>query len=158
MKSTDIHFYSPAENSVAKEKSAPKPVSITGHISTGGKLVFPNKSIAQLPFDAETVRFQIGSQGGKRKIKSLYLITASEDQADAFSLVKAAKSYTIPLALILQKGGIDYADTKYTFVVKPFTYQDNMPGYELILKNNKPKPVYTGKPRGRKPKTENTPA
>ncbi len=154
MKATELKFYSPQDNSETKKKqeSAPKSVTVTGYVSTGGKIVFPAKSVAQLPFDPDTTRFKIGTQQGKRKVKSLFLIPAGDDQNGAFELVKAAKSYTIPLALILQKGGVDYANAKYSFTVKPFEYEAGVTGYELQLSSDAPKPEYTGKPRGRKAK------
>ena len=154
MKALSLSFFSPQDNSEpkAKKKAAPKSVPLTGYLSPAGKLVFPAKTISQLSFDADTTRVKIGTQQGKRKIKSLYLIPATDDSSDSFEMVKAAKSYTISLALILQKGGIDFANTKYTFTVKPFTYEGGASGYELQLNDAAPKAPYTGKPRGRKPK------
>ena len=153
MKTTSLRFFSPKDNSESKKKATPKSVTLTGYLSPAGKLVFPAKMVNQLGFDPDTTRFKIGTQEGKRKIKSLYLIPADDDSSETFELAKAAKSYTISLAFILQKGGIDYAKTKYAFTVKPFTYEDGMSGFELQLTNSDPKPAYTGKPRGRKPKT-----
>ncbi len=152
MKSAPIRFFSPQDNSERKEKSAAKPVIVTGYISATGKLVFPAKTIGQLSLDPESARFKIGTQEGTRKLKSLYLIPANDDQDETFEMVKAAKSYSIPLAVILQKGGVDYANAKYTFTIKPFDYEDDVKGYELQLNDQSPKAPYTGKPRGRKPK------
>ncbi len=154
MKSTEIRFYSSQDNSLVKEKSSPKPVTITGYVSNGGKLVFPQKTVAQLAFDPDTTRFKIGTQPGKRKVKSLYLVPAENEQDGAFKLVKAAKSYTIPLAVILQKGGVDYANAKFNFTVKPFEFETGITAYELQLSTDAPKPAYTGKPRGRKRREE----
>lgn len=154
MKALPLRFFSPQENSVPKEKSVTKSVSVTGYISSTGKLVFPAKSIGQLALDPETTLFKIGTQEGKRKVKSLYLIPATGEQSDAFEMVKAAKSYGIPLASILQKSGVDFANTKYTFVVQPFDYDEGVTGYELQLSDQSPKQEYTGKPRGRKPKVK----
>lgn len=153
MKATSLRFFSPQDNSEQKAKSVPKSVTLTGYLSPAGKLVFPAKTVSQLDFNPDTTRFKIGTQEGKRKIKSLYLVPAGDDSSETFEMVKAAKSYTISLALILQKSGIDYANTKYTFTIKPFTYEDGISGYELQLNDSAPKPAYTGKPRGRKPKT-----
>jgi len=154
MKATSLRFFSPKDNSESKKKTAaPKSVTLTGYLSPAGKLVFPAKTVGQLSVDPDTTRFRIGTQDGKRKIKSLYLIPADDDSSDTFEMVKAAKSYTISMAFILQKGGIDYAKTKYTFTIKPFTYEGDVPGYELQLNDPAPKQPYTGKPRGRKPKT-----
>ncbi|QJW90220.1 hypothetical protein HNV11_12960 [Spirosoma taeanense] len=152
MKAKEIRFFKIEDNSEQKPKVQAKPATITGYISTGGKIVFPAKSVKQLNFDPETTRFKVGVQQGKRKIKSLFLVPA-DDQSEAFDLIKAAKSYTIALALILQKSGIDYANTKYSFTVKPFEYEAGVTGYELQLDDQSPKAEYTGKPRGRKRKT-----
>ncbi|MCK8494534.1 MULTISPECIES: hypothetical protein [Spirosoma] len=152
MKAAQIRFFSPQENSTPKEKKAKKVAPVTGYISTAGKLVFPAKSISQLDFDPETAQFRIGTQEGKRKIKSLYVIPVTDEQEGTFELEKAAKSYSISLPIILQKGGIDYSNSKYVFTVKPFDYEEGVVGYELQLEDQAPKPAYTGKPRGRKPK------
>lgn len=154
MKAPEIRFFSLTDNSNSepKEKSTPKTPSITGYISASGKLVFPVRSVTQLPFDPDNTSFRIGAQQGKRKIKSLFMIPAESGQAEAFQLTKAAKSYTIPLAVILQKGGVDYVNTKYTFTVKPFDYEAGVTGYELQLNRDTAKAEPTGKPRGRKTK------
>ena len=113
-------------------------------------MVFPDKSVSQLGLDPQTNRFKIGTQDGKRKIKSLYLIPGDEGQEETFELSKGAKSYGISLPIILQKGGIDFSNVKHSFVVKPFDYEEGVTGYELKLSNESPKAEYTGKPRGRK--------
>ena len=153
MKTKQIRFFSPNENNESKKKtkkSVSKAAPVKGYISATGKLVFPNKTISQLGFDPQTNRFQIGTQEGKRKIKSLYLIPGSDGQQETFELEKGAKSHGISLPYILQKGGIDYADTKHTFTVKAFDYQNGVTGYELKLATESAKAAYTGKPRGRK--------
>lgn len=152
MKATALRFFSPEDNSETKKKATPKSVTLTGYVSAAGKLVFPDKVVSQLSINPETTRFKIGVQEGKRKIKSLYIVAADDNSSDSFEMTKAAKGYTISLALILQKSGIDYASTKYTFTIKEFTYEDGVSGYELQLGDTAPKPAYTGKPRGRKPK------
>ncbi|QIP15615.1 hypothetical protein G8759_24770 [Spirosoma aureum] len=154
MKATQIRFFSPLENNKPKEKKAKKSAPVTGYISSAGKLVFPAKSVAQLAFDPENTKFKVGVQEGKRKIKSLYVIPATDGQEGAFELEKAAKSYSVSLPVILQKSGIDYADSKYVFTIKPFDYEDGVVGYELLLNDQAPKPAYTGKPRGRKPQNK----
>ncbi len=153
MKAKQIRFYSQDENSEAVKKTrktSPKAEPAKGYISTAGKLVLPEKTVRQLGIDTDNERFKVGTQEGKRKIKSLYLIPTDETGAETFSVVKGAKSYSIPLAYILKKGGIDYSETKYDFVLKPFDYEGGVTGYELKLTNDSPKPEYTGKPRGRK--------
>ena len=153
MKAKQIRFFSPQENSESKpqkKKTAAKATPATGYISSAGKVVFPNKTVSQLGIDPESNQFRVGTQEGKRKIKSLYLIPGEGGQEEAFPLEKAAKSYSMSLSYILQRGGIDYANAKYTFTVKPFDYDDEVQGFELKLSNDLPKPEYTGKPRGRK--------
>lgn len=153
MKAKQIRFFSPNENSEStkkSEKSVAKAAPVTGYISSTGKLVFPAKSISQLGFDPNNNRFKVGTQEGKRKIKSLFLIPSDEEQDQTFELTQGAKSYGISLPFILQKGGIDFAETKYSFTVKPFDYEEGITGFELKLANESPKPEYTGKPRGRK--------
>ena len=154
MKPQEIHFYSPQENREVKKKNTPKPASMTGYISSVGKLVFPAKTVAQLPFDPATTRFRIGGQEGKRKIKSLYLLPVGDSQDKTFKMGKVAKTYVIPLALILQKGGVDYENAKYKFTMKPFEYEGGVTGYELQLSSDAPKTPYTGKPRGRRKTAE----
>jgi hypothetical protein len=157
MKALSLSFFSSQDNSESKKKAAkvePKSAPLTGYLSPAGKLVFPAKTVSQLDFNPDTTSFRIGTQEGKRKIKSLYLVPVDESASDTFDMVKAAKSYTISLAIILQKGGIDFANTKYTFTIKSFTYEGGVSGYELQLSDAAPKPPYTGKPRGRKPKTD----
>ncbi len=154
MKAKNIRFYKPEDNNAEKETkpAAEKKVTSTGYISGAGKLVFPMKSVDQIGLKPEEGQFMIGTQEGKRKIKALYLIPAGADNEESFVMEKAAKSYTISLGAILQKGKIDYASTKYTFTIKPFSYEEDVTGYELLLNDTTEKAPYTGKPRGRKPK------
>lgn len=151
MKDKQIRFFSPTENSQPTPPKPEKPEKLTGTISAFGKLVFSLDTAAKLGIEADSAFFKIGAQEGKRKLKSLYLAPTSEE-ADAFVLQKGAKSYTIPLAGILQKYGVDFKGSKFDFTIKPFEYSDGASGYELELEDQAPKPVYTGKPRGRKPK------
>lgn len=153
MKAKQIRFFSQDENSETKQskkKTEVKSTPATGYISTAGKVVFPNKTVDQLGFDPQDSWFKVGTQDGKRKIKSLFLVPGASGQEEAFELEKAAKSYSISLPYILQKGGIDYSNTKHTFTVKPFDYDGDVQGYELKLASDTPKAAYTGKPRGRK--------
>jgi hypothetical protein len=153
MKDKAIRFFSPEENTATKPgKAVKEPVKLEGYISTTGKLVFPAKTMNQLELEADSVRFRIGTPEGKRTIKSLYLVPTHDPNVEAFPLKKAAKGYTIALGLILQNGGIDYSLTSYTFTVNPVDLEDGLIGFELRLQDAAPKPSYTGKPRGRKPK------
>ena len=154
MKPKPIRFFTPQDNTPTKSRKGrkAKPAKLEGHISPLGKLVLPTKIIDKLELKADSVRFLIGTDQGKRKLKSLYLVPTCEAQAESFELVKAARSYTIDLALILQKGGIDFKTSKYQFTLAPFPFAEGVTGYTLALRSPGPKPVYTGKPRGRKPK------
>ena len=149
MKLKVIKFFSPEENAPVVKKTQPKQ-KLTGYISPIGKLVLPAKTLEELGIEAETTRFKIGTQEGKRTLKFLYLIPASEENG-TFALLKTGRGYSIPLELILKKGGIDFEKTKYTFTVTPFNYEEGVVGYELALISSEPKAEYTGKPRGRKP-------
>ncbi len=152
MKAKSISFFSSKDNNESKKKSKPRAAKLTGFVSGVGKLVFPDKTASQLGINPDTAQFKIGMLQGKRKIKSLFLVPAIDDSEDTFVMAKAAKAYTISMGVILQKGGIDFTQTKYTFTIKSFS-QDNGPsGYELQLNDPAPKVPYTGKPRGRRPK------
>ncbi len=154
MKVTSLKFFSPRENAKPVEKKASKPTILKGYISTSGKLIFPSKVVDSLGIDPTAILFKIGAQAGKRKLTSLYLVPAAEGEPDTFKMTKAAKSFTIPLGVILQLGGITYGETKYTFVINPFEYE-GVTAYELQLsKDQAEKAAYTGKPRGRKPKVK----
>ncbi|MBC3794664.1 hypothetical protein [Spirosoma utsteinense] len=157
MKEKSIRFFTPEENTNTKTpKAATKATPLTGYISAAGKLVFPAKTLDQLELEADTVQFRIGTQAGKRSLKSLYLVPTHDNQADTFALQKAAKSYTLALGIILVKGGVDYHQTKYSFTIEPFDFEAGVVGYELRLAGASPanKIAYTGKPRGRKPKQD----
>jgi|ERR687885_466075 hypothetical protein len=152
MAQLSLRFFSPADNQPTPEKSKSVSPKLTGSISATGKLVFSPSTIEQLAIEPDSTRFLIGRDPGKRKLKALYLVPTSPEDTNGFALQKGAKRYTIPLAFILQKGGIDYGAAKHLFTLSSFEYQPGIAGYELILNNTAPKPPYTGKPRGRKPK------
>lgn len=151
MKLKAIKFFSPEEN-VSKtevvEKAAPLP---TGYISNSGKLVFPASALRDLGIDPESTNFKIGTQEGKRKIKSVYLVpAASSDQT--FFFEKSGRGHVIPLAVILKKGNVNFESEKLIFKISTFDFDQNTKGFELAIETEAPKPEYTGKPRGRKPK------
>lgn len=159
MKVIDIRFFSPQDNQAAnpkKEKSTtPKKVILTGYISAAGKLVFPAKTMAELGVDVEQTAFKVGIAAGKRKAKSLYLIEVDRSLEESFPLEKGAKSYTMSLAAILTKSGVNYATSKYSFLIELFDYEGST-ALELQLRQDEvtPKVPYTGKPRGRKSKSK----
>ncbi|WP_353720143.1 hypothetical protein [Dyadobacter sp. 676] len=102
MKLKAIKFFSPEEN-VLKTKVASKVAPLpTGYISNSGKLVFPAATLRDLGIDPESAYFKIGSQEAKRKIKSLYLITAANSD-QTFSFEKSGRGHVIPLSGILKK-------------------------------------------------------
>lgn len=155
MKPVALQFFSPQDNTQSDQKGSAKPIKktlLTGSVSTTGKLVLPLRTVQLLAIDSVTARFKVGIEQGKRKIKSLYLIPANQDSSDSFELIKKANSYNIALALILQRGGVDYKKTAYVFTIHPFEHEDGITGYELRLDTKAPKPPYTGKPRGRRAK------
>ena len=153
MKLKAIKFFSPEEN-VSKtkvvEKAAPLP---TGYISNSGKLVFPASALRDLGIDPESTHFKIGTQEGKRKIKSVYLVPAAgSDQT--FSFEKSGRGHVIPLALILKKGNVNFESEKLIFKISTFDFDQTTKGFELAIEAEAPKPEYTGKPRGRKPRQQ----
>ncbi|AEI52152.1 hypothetical protein [Runella slithyformis] len=125
---------------------------MTGYISATGKIVFPTKTVSELAIDFNNASFKIGTQEGKRKVKSLYLILSSIEE-DAFQFEKAPKGYTLSLAILLKKIGIDFSSAKYSFTIESFDYEGST-GLELQLNSEDSilKAPYMGKPRGRKPK------
>ena len=157
MKPVAIRFFSPQENKLPIQKKGKadqhKKVVLTGYISNTGKLVFPAKTVTGLGLDVDRNSFKVGMQAGKRKVKSLYLIPATDSQDDTFRLEKAAKSYTLSLPVILKTSGVDFSSTKYSFLIELFDYEGTT-AFVLQLSKDEaaPKVAYTGKPRGRKPK------
>ncbi len=154
MKPVAIRFFSPQDNTTLSPKRTTKQtpnVSLTGSISATGILTLSLKTLEQLHI-YPAARFKVGIEQGKRKIKSLYLIPTQEAPSDTFELVKKANRYRIALALILQRGGVDYRNAQYVFSIHPFEPQDGVRGYELRLGTTAPKPPYTGKARGRQAK------
>ncbi|WP_138485266.1 hypothetical protein [Dyadobacter bucti] len=150
MKAKNIRFFSAQENEPKAEKKASTKSLPTGYISAAGKIVFPSAAIEELGIEPETTRFLVGTDDGKRKIKNLYLVPT--DAQSAFSLVRTGRGYSLPLELILTKGGIDYSKQKYVFTASIFQHEDSV-GYALEISPEQAieKVPYTGKPRGPKP-------
>jgi hypothetical protein len=150
MKLKAIKFFSPEENlpKTKHAKAAPLPA---GYISNSGKLVFPAAVLGDLGIDPASTHFKIGTQDGKRKIKSLYLVPAASS-GQTFSFEKSGRGHVIPLAVILKKGGINFESEKLIFKISTFDFDQATKGYELAIEAETSKPEYTGKPRGRKPK------
>ncbi|WP_342083567.1 hypothetical protein [Dyadobacter sp. OTU695] len=150
MKPRAIKFFSPEENlpKTKQAKAAPLPA---GYISSSGKLVFPAAVLAGLGIDPASTHFKIGTQDGKRKIKSMYLVPAvGSDQT--FSFEKSGRGHVIPLAIILKKGNVNFESEKLIFKISTFDFDQATQVYELTIETETPKPEYTGKPRGRKPR------
>lgn len=150
MKIPQIKFFTPDENapqiSKAVEKAKP-----SGHISESGMLIFPKATLEEIGVEPQTALFKIGTQEGKRKIKSLYLIP-TEEQDGSFAFTRIGRGSGVSLPVILKRGGIDYEAVKHIFTVTIFNYSDGVIGYELAIQPEAPKEPYTGKPRGRKRK------
>lgn len=118
---------------------------ISGYISKNGKLVLPNKSVEQLKLDFNllSVRMKVGVDAEERKkIDTLYLVPAENLITDAFTVIQAAKGYTIELGKLLLKEGIMYKTIKYTFTIEPFLLENGLGGYQLRLHNPIPKLFY----------------
>ncbi|WP_234734193.1 hypothetical protein [Tellurirhabdus bombi] len=155
MKEKKIRFFSPQDNEETKPKPAKeqKEAAPTASISLTGRLIFPIKTIEKLDVNPETTRFRVGVEEGKRKVKSLYLVPATDDSADVFELVKIGRSYTIPLQGILKNLNLDYTTTLFIFSVKSFDYEDSARAFELALTEQQERVKKEGEPkkRGRKP-------
>jgi hypothetical protein len=153
MKLKAIKFFSPEEN-VSKVKAAAKAAPLpTGYISNSGKLVFPAAALQGLGIDPESTYFKIGTHEGKRKIKSVYLVpSSSSDQT--FSFEKSGRGHVIPLGIILKKGNVNFESEKLIFKISTFDFDPATKGFELAIEAEAPKPEYTGKPRGRKPRAQ----
>ncbi len=151
MKLKAIKFFSPEEN-IPKVKTAAKAApQPTGYISNSGKLVFPAAALRDLGIDPESTHFKVGSQEGKRKIKSVYLVPAAiSDQA--FSFEKSGRGHVIPLAIILKKGGVDFESQKLIFKISTFDFDQSTKGFELAIETEASKPGYTGNVVAEKPK------
>jgi hypothetical protein len=150
----DVRYFSPEENTKPRAKrTVRKAVKVTGYISSGGKIVLPQKSVSQLGIDFGSTRFRVGVENGKRKIKSLIIVPAA-DEAGTFAFSKAAKSYTLNLGVLLGSNGVDFGSKKYSFTVSQVAVSDGGSGYELKFDEPTDKPAYTGKRRGPKPKNQ----
>lgn len=89
-----------------------------------------------------------------KKLKSLYLVPTSNEDG-SFSFERSGRGgYVIPLALILKNGAVQFDLEKITFKITAFEYQEGVTGFELELVSATFKPEYTGKPRGRKPRSQ----
>ena len=156
MKAINIHFFSPTENQLPKDKAEKAgklaKLILTGYISNTGKLVLPVKTVAHIGVDLSKTSFKVGMDEGKRKAKSIYLVPSSSD-GETFFFEKAAKSYTLALPFILKRSGLDFAKTKYDFTIRLFEYEGTTAfALQLTSEAAAVKVPYTGKPRGRKPR------
>jgi hypothetical protein len=126
----DIRFFSPEENQPKSKETIKKKALPTGYISTKGKIIFPSATIEELGIEPESTKFQVGTDQGKRKIKNLYLIPT--DGPNAFSIVRTGRGYSLPLEVILSKGGIDFNANRYTFTTSIF-HHEGIVGYTLTI-------------------------
>lgn len=149
MKGKNLRFFTLEENQPKIERKAKTKPLPTGYISSTGKLIFPTTTLEELGLAPDEMRFQLGTDQGKRKIKALYLIPT--DSKEAFSIVRTGRGYALPLGVILSKGGIEFSTRKYIFVGSIFLH-DGSTAYALEISEEQQteKAPYTGKPRGRK--------
>lgn len=151
MKVKNIRFFTSQENEPTVEKQNKAKSLPKGYISAAGKIVFPSLAIEELGIEPDSTKFLVGTDDGKRKIKNLYLVPT--DQEGAFAITRSGRGYSLPLELILSKGGIDYSNQKYVFTASIFQHE-GLVGYALEISPEQAseKAPYTGKPRGRRPK------
>ncbi|MBO0953316.1 hypothetical protein [Fibrella forsythiae] len=156
MTQSAIHFFTPQDNAPdGPVKTNEKSPQLRGYISSSGKLTLPLSTLEQLGLAHSA--FLVGTDAGKRRIKTLYLIPAEPGEPETFTMSQGAKSRFIELGPLLRNNGLDFGATKYSFSVSPFTYEGQS-AYALALREEKaadaqqPKAPYMGKPRGRRKK------
>lgn len=145
----DIRFFSPQENKAERKArtKAEADTQATGYISATGKVIIPQKTAEEVGLDTGHTTYMVGTQQNKRKLKSLYVIPASGDVEGTFEMQSSGRNNFIPLGVILEKSGVDYQNSKYTFDVSPFVYGDNIKGVELKLNAPTPKAKRAGRKR-----------
>ncbi len=148
----DIRFFSPKENKATRKprSKAESNDATTGYITGTGKVIIPQKSADEVGIESENATFMVGMQQNKRKLKSLYIVPASDDQEGTFEMKNSGRNNFIALGVILEKNGLDFQNNKYTFDINPFNFDGDVTGFELKLNTPTPK---TKKP-GRKPKAQ----
>ncbi len=150
MKAKEIRFFSPEENVAPKNKpEAASKSYTTGYITSTGKVIIPQKSAEEVGIDPKNSAFMIGMPENKRKLKSLFLVPAPREAEGVFEMEESGRNFYFPLGVILEKGGLDVKNNKYTFDIKSFEY-DGTTAFELKLDAPTPK---TKRP-GRKPKNQ----
>ncbi len=149
MKGKNLRFFTLEDNQPETERKAKVKPLPAGYISPAGKLIFPATTMEELGLVPDEMRFRLGTDQGKRKIKNLYLIPT--DNEDAFGIVRTGRGYALPLNLILSKGGIEFANRKHVFIASIFLHEGST-AYALAISEERQseKAPYTGKPRGRK--------
>ena len=150
----DIRFFAPEENVAPRKKrttSKSDKSEVTGYITSTGKVIIPQKSAEEVGLKPEESAFKIGMPENKRKLKSLYLVPTSRGEEGVFEMHESGRNYFLPLGVILEKGGLDVQNKKYTFNINTFQYgDDNKTAFELKLN----KPTTKTKRPGRKPKND----
>lgn len=146
MSPKDIEFFSPEDN-IVESKLKRQKAKPSGYTSQAGKLLFPEKSLAELGINSGQTSFKIGTQAMKRELKYLYLIP--DNGPETFPLERSSHGNVIALGWILNKQGLDFEGAKYKFAIETFDYHEGMIGYQLELQREV-KAKYTGKPRGRR--------
>lgn len=148
----EIRFFNPKENKAdrkARTKSETNDPT-TGYITSTGKVIIPQKSAEEVGMNADHTTFMVGMQQNKRKLKSLYIVPATNDHEGSFEMKSSGRNNFIDLGVILEKNGLDFQNNKYTFDINPFNFDGDVNGYELKLNTPTPK---TKKP-GRKAKAQ----
>ncbi|WP_373514139.1 hypothetical protein [Persicitalea sp.] len=146
----EISFFTPEEN-VAPRKTSEKAEKTytTGYITSTGKVIIPQKSAEEVGIEPQNSAFKIGKPENKRKLKSLFLVPASREEEGVFEMEESGRNFFLPLGPILEKGGLDVQNNKYTFNIKSFDYND-VTAFELKLDS----PTSRTKRPGRKAKSE----
>lgn len=148
----EIRFFSPKENKADRKPRTKSETNdpTTGYITSTGKVIIPQKSAEEVGMNAGHTTFMVGMQQNKRKLKSLYIVPATNDHEGSFEMKSSGRNNFIDLGVILVKNGLDYQNNKYTFDINPFNFDGDVTGYELKLNAPTPKT----KKSGRKPKVQ----
>lgn len=151
----NFHFFSPSDNVEKQAKKTKNNETIlSGYISRSGKLVFPPAIQTSLPVSLKETKVRIAVEEGKTKIKKLYILPSTNAE-NGFPVEETPRGYIISLGEILMNGGVTFDKKKYTFSILSFKYDESI-GMQLTIhetENPKKGVEYTGKKRGRKPKS-----
>lgn len=129
-KSVQLRFFTRADN----KPEVPAKKECIGYISKGGKLIFPHSILADLPFALENQAVRVGVNESKRHQRQLYLFPGGGPE-DGFTVEAMSRGLSVDLASILKRGGLSLSSIKYSFLIRPFVYE-NQTGMILTIRES----------------------